>query len=134
MTLPRSDSAAEPESGMSARLTTTPQRISMQAAVVSAFMIVDSFGHYSAQTVHDHGPPAARHEYPVALCRSMHKHAQRATPAHRQIRAWVEHQAMRFAACRSPGSVRQPVATSATMLDCAECTDRGITGRRPDNA
>src|ERR1700728_4683863 len=85
MTLPRSDSAAEPESGMSARLTTTPQRISMQAAVVSAFMIVDSFGHYSAQTVHDHGPPVARHEYPVALCRSMHKHAQRATPAIRQM-------------------------------------------------
>jgi hypothetical protein len=39
-------------------------------------MIVDSFGHYLAQTVHDHGPPAARHKYPVALCLSMHKHAQ----------------------------------------------------------
>jgi hypothetical protein len=62
---------------MSARLTTTPQRITMQAAMVGAFMIVDSFGHYLTQTVHDHGPPAARHKYPVALCRSMHKHAQK---------------------------------------------------------
>jgi hypothetical protein len=68
-------------SGMSARLTTTPPWITMQAAVVGAFMIVGSFGHYSAQTAHDHGPPAASHEYPVTLCRSMHKHAQRATPA-----------------------------------------------------
>jgi hypothetical protein len=62
---------------MSARLTTTPQRITMQAAMVAAFMIVDSFGHYLTQTVHDHGPPAARHKYPVALCRSMHKHTQK---------------------------------------------------------
>jgi hypothetical protein len=76
-------------SGMSARLTTTPPWITMQAAVVGAFMIVGSFGHYSAQTAHDHGPPAASHEYPVTLCRSMHKHAQRATPAIRQIRTSV---------------------------------------------
>jgi hypothetical protein len=32
--------------GMSTRLTTTPQRITMQAAMAGAFMIVDSFGHY----------------------------------------------------------------------------------------
>ena len=69
---------------MSARLTTTPHWITMQAAMVGAFMIVDSFGHYAAQTVHNHGPPAGRHKYPVALCRSMHKHAQRAMPAIRQ--------------------------------------------------
>jgi len=74
---------------MSARLTTTPQRIIMQAAMAGAFMIVNSFGHYLAQTVHDHGPPLARHKYPVALCRPMRKHAQRATPAIRQIRAVV---------------------------------------------
>jgi hypothetical protein len=40
----------------------------MQAAVVGAFMIVDSFGHYSAQTVHDHGPPAT---LPEILSRSI---------------------------------------------------------------
>jgi hypothetical protein len=28
----------------------------MQSVIVGAFMIVDSFGHYLAQTVHDHGP------------------------------------------------------------------------------
>jgi hypothetical protein len=49
--------------------------------MAGAFMIVDSFGHYLAQTVHDHGPPPGRYEYAVALCRSMHKHTQRATPA-----------------------------------------------------
>jgi hypothetical protein len=57
----------------------------MQAAMVGTFMIVDSFGHYLTQTVHDHGAPAAPHKYPVALCRSMHKHAQRASPSIRQI-------------------------------------------------
>jgi hypothetical protein len=29
--------------------------INMQAVIGVAFMIVDSFGHYLAQTVHDHG-------------------------------------------------------------------------------
>jgi len=67
--------------GMSASLTTTPHWITMQAVMAGAFMIVDSFGHYLAQTVHDHGPPPGRYEYAVALCRSMHKHTQRATPA-----------------------------------------------------
>ncbi len=66
---------------MSASLTTTPHWITMQAVMAGAFMIVDSFGHYLAQTVHDHGPPPGRYEYAVALCRSMHKHTQRATPA-----------------------------------------------------
>jgi len=41
-------SGDQPERGMSARLTTTPHWITMQAAMVGAFMIVDSFGHYSA--------------------------------------------------------------------------------------
>jgi hypothetical protein len=36
----------------------------MQAAMVGAFMIVDSFGHYLTQTVHDHGPPAALPQIP----------------------------------------------------------------------
>jgi hypothetical protein len=52
----------------------------MQAAVVDAFMIVDSLGHYSAQTVHDHGPPAIIHKYPVTLCRSMHNMHKRQRP------------------------------------------------------
>jgi hypothetical protein len=50
--------------GMSARLTTTPHWITMHAAMVGAFMIVDSFGHYLTQTVHDHGPPAALPQIP----------------------------------------------------------------------
>jgi hypothetical protein len=29
----------------------------MHACHKPAFMIVDSFGHYVAQAVHDHGPP-----------------------------------------------------------------------------
>jgi hypothetical protein len=36
----------------------------MQAAMVGAFMIVDSFGHYLAKTVHDRGPPTDPSEIP----------------------------------------------------------------------
>ena len=82
----------------------------MQAAVVGAFMIVDSFGHYPAQTVRDHGPPAARHEYPVALCRSMHKHSQRAAPAGIEFLWSTTEQIGSVGAFAADGVLRRPAS------------------------
>jgi hypothetical protein len=74
--------------------------------MVGAFMIVDSFGHYSAQTVHDHGPPTARHKYPVALCLSMYNmHKGNARYSADPDVGWASDQAMQYrlrraASCR----------------------------------
>jgi hypothetical protein len=48
--------------------------INMQAVIGVAFMIVDSFGHYLAQTVHDHGLPVGPPEKTATLCRVMDKY------------------------------------------------------------
>jgi hypothetical protein len=40
-------------------LLAAPCRINIHAALAAPFMIADSFGHYSARTVHDHGSPIA---------------------------------------------------------------------------